>query len=118
METDLAKLACERLGIPKLQGLTTSQKVRYKWFALGQRRCAYCCRQLTWECSKKATKRTATVEHMVLKSRGGTKVFKNTLVVCLECNAKRGSRDFQEFVKGLPREDWLLSKYQLAQQKG
>ena len=61
-------------------------------------------------------KNSATIEHIVPKSKGGTLRKDNCLVVCDSCNRKRSSKHFKSYVAGsrLPRIQWLFSKYELA----
>lgn len=74
-----------------------SWKKRFQWFQLGQRRCPCCGVQLTWDSDN--TPRTATVEHLVLASAGGTFHMQNTIVTCRRCNSTRGSQNWIDFVQ-------------------
>jgi 5-methylcytosine-specific restriction endonuclease McrA len=61
-------------------------------------------------------KNSATVEHIIPKSKGGTLAVENVLVVCSTCNLQRGNKPFIGFVTGckFPRQEWLKSKYYAA----
>ena len=86
--------------------------IRHWWVTLGQRRCAYCCCQMHFTHQHK---QQASVEHIIPLSKGGSRLdAKNTLLVCTTCNSNRGDKPFDSFVKGLPRESWLLNKYKEA----
>lgn len=88
-----------------------SWKKRFQWFQLGQRRCPCCGVQLTWDSDN--TPRTATVEHLVLASAGGTFHMQNTIVTCRRCNSTRGSQNWIDFVQKnrIPKAEWLIDKY-------
>lgn len=59
--------------------------------AIQRNRCAYC--RCTMHLSKGKRKATrATLEHVVPKSRGGTKSLLNTVAVCYRCNNTRGDK--------------------------
>lgn len=100
----------------KRSELGTHHKQKLVWyFDYGQRRCAYCCRQLHFHRYTDGTKvppYVATIEHIIPKSRGGYGHFVNTLMVCNGCNSKRANQDFEKFVKKykLPRTEWLLDR--------
>lgn len=89
------------------------KRIKERWYELGHKRCHYCCRQLNYVSGHK---NSATVEHMVPKSQGGTLDIVNCLVVCSECNSKRASKNFRGYVTGsrLPRKEWLFTKYKEA----
>ena len=91
-----------------MSSLSRRKKALHHWFALGHRRCRYCHCQLVYN---EGQKNTASAEHLVPKSQGGTEALVNLIVVCTSCNTKRQNKDFTDFVKGLPLEDWLLKKY-------
>ena len=84
-------------------------KARATWFQRGQRRC-YCGVQLNWTTG---FKNSATVEHLVPSSQGGTYHEENLLVSCSSCNAKRGNESFIKFVESqnYPKKEWLIKKY-------
>lgn len=85
-------------------------KKRAMWYRLGQRRCHCCGTQLNWTGEYK---NSATVEHMVPASKGGTYHMVNTLVVCWLCNTARGDKDWIEWVdsNNMPKKEWLIDKY-------
>ena len=89
------------------------EKIKALYYSLGHKRCHYCCVQLNYA---QGFKNSATVEHIILKSKGGTMAQKNLLIVCNQCNSKRGNKSFIGFVTGsrLPRQEWLKSKYEKA----
>ena len=82
------------------------------WFKRGQRRC-YCGRQLVWQ---QGQKNSATFEHMVPKAHGGTYALKNSMIVCSECNNKRGTTCWIEWIQknNPPKAKWLIKKYKQA----
>ena len=92
-------------------------KKRVQWYNLGQRRCHCCGIQMTWENgfsdSPKQTNRTASVEHLVPASQGGTFHMENILITCRGCNNSRGSEDWIEFVERnkFPKSEWLIARY-------
>ena len=83
------------------------KRIKERWYELGHKRCHYCCRQLNYV---SGYRNSATVEHMFPRSQGGTLAIVNCLVVCKECNEKRGNKKFVDFVNKAPRREWLLSK--------
>lgn len=88
--------------------------VKQKFFALGHKRCHYCCIQLNYA---SGFKNSATVEHIIPRSQGGTLAQANLLVICKTCNEKRQDKNFRDYVMGceLPRKEWLVSKFVVAQ---
>ena len=86
-------------------------KIRFQWFQLGQRRCPCCGVQLTWNSDN--AHRSATVEHLVPASAGGTYHFQNTIVTCKGCNNARGAKNWIGFVRQnrFPKAEWLIGKY-------
>ena len=87
------------------------KKIREYWYGLGYKRCHYCCIQLNYT---SGFRNSATIEHLVPHSMGGTLARKNCLVVCSTCNRRRQDTPLERFVRGLPRECWLLQKYEEA----
>lgn len=43
--------------------------------------------------------RSATLDHVVPKSKGGTLGQGNAVAACLQCNAEKGDRSAEEFVR-------------------
>lgn len=86
-------------------------KKRLQWFLLGQRRCHCCGVQMTWDSDN--TPRSATVEHLVPASLGGTYHMVNTLVTCRRCNQARANKNWIEFVteNSFPKAEWLIGRY-------
>ena len=82
------------------------------WYEKGQRRCL-CGRQLVWSGENK---NRATVDHIVPKSFGGTKRLTNLLVVCQDCNGKRGNKKLSTWAKeqNIPKLSWIKKKERLA----
>lgn len=95
--------------------MKTNRKFRCKveWYKKGQRRCHCCGIQMVWQGENN---NSATVEHLVPESKGGTLHHQNLLIVCKSCNSKRGNIDWVEWVIGndLPKRDWLIQKYEIA----
>lgn len=88
-------------------------KTKVKWYKLGQRRCHCCGIQLNWH---PGFKNSASVEHLVPASKGGTFHFENLIITCSSCNSSRGSKDWIGFVNDnqFPKSRWLISKYLTA----
>jgi len=88
-------------------------KKRVEWFQLGQRRCHCCGVQLNWA---QDFNNSASVEHMVPQSKGGTLHDVNVLITCRGCNNKRGTKDWIDFISenDIPKSDWLIKKYLMA----
>lgn len=42
-------------------------------------------------CQKKVTIGSATIDHVIPKSRGGTHTWDNLVIACTKCNSKKGS---------------------------
>lgn len=52
-----------------------------------------------WECqycSKKLTSKTATIDHIIPKSRGGENTWENTVTACARCNCKKDNKTPEE----------------------
>lgn len=83
------------------------------WYNLGQRRCPCCGVQLVYQPGQP---NSATLEHLVPKSFGGTYDLENGLMVCYRCNNQRGSRCWIRWMnkKNPPKKEWLIRKYLLA----
>lgn len=94
--------------MPHRYGVRT--RVKLKWYTLGHKRCAYCCCQLVYQ---NGQKNSATVEHIIPKSQGGTYNIKNCLMACKLCNNTRGNTDFLFWVSknNFPRKEWLAKKH-------
>ena len=88
---------------------------RVEWYQLGQRRCHCCSKQLNWD-STSSHKNSATVEHMVPASKGGTYHAINILIICSACNNARGNKDWFEWIENgnFPKKEWLITKYSRA----
>ena len=102
----------------KHKKVTTAQKTKYHWYKMGQKRCPCCGVQLTWE-HRASSKRSASVEHLVLKSHGGSNHQFNLLVLCVNCNADRGNSDWFEWIekKQPAKKEWLEQKFISAVEK-
>jgi 5-methylcytosine-specific restriction endonuclease McrA len=100
-------------SIKKRMKLNKRFKKRVQWFQLGQRRCHCCGVQLNWA---QGFDNSATVEHMVPDSQGGTFHDVNLLITCRSCNNKRDNTDWIDFVtvNKLPKSEWLIKKYLVA----
>jgi hypothetical protein len=97
----------------KLKG-NIGYKRRCEWFFNeGQRRCPCCNVQLNWTIGYK---NTATAEHLLPKSHGGTYHPKNILIICYECNQQRGNTDYIKWIAGsnFDKKQWLISRYTIA----
>jgi 5-methylcytosine-specific restriction endonuclease McrA len=67
-------------------------------------------------CSKKLTKASFTIDHILPKSRGGKNTWENMVSCCRACNVKKKNRTPSEAhmkllsVPGLPHKDFVLIK--------
>lgn len=78
--------------------LWQSQKRSFRRRLLGGRpgvECHYC--------GKRITAQDATIDHVVPICRGGALGLHNIVLACRECNARKGSRSYKEFVRGISR---------------
>lgn len=48
-------------------------------------------------CSARVALKTATIDHYIPKSKGGTHEWKNVVLACAKCNQKKGSKMPKEF---------------------
>jgi 5-methylcytosine-specific restriction endonuclease McrA len=84
-----------------------------RWYKLGQRRCPCCGVQLVYQpkCDN-----SATFEHLVPRSQGGTLHAINGLMICSKCNHTRGNTCWISFVKKNkpPKQEWLIQRYLAA----
>jgi hypothetical protein len=90
-------------------------KRKVDWYNLGQRRCHICCKQLVWVYHV-SVKNSATLEHLVPSSQGGTISADNILIVCKCCNDERRNMNWIKWVnkKNPPKKEWLIEKYVTA----
>jgi 5-methylcytosine-specific restriction endonuclease McrA len=84
-------------------------------YDMGQRRC-YCGVQLSYQPGQP---NSATFEHMVPKSQGGTRERFNGMVICFRCNNSRGNMCWLKWMKknNPPKKEWLIQKYLNAVQE-
>lgn len=89
-----------------------------KSYQRGQRRCHICSCQLIYNprlTGKGCTvpKNLATFEHLVPKSQGGTKAPINGLIICGQCNHRRGNTNWLKWIEAEQpsNKEWLLEKY-------
>jgi 5-methylcytosine-specific restriction endonuclease McrA len=67
-------------------------------------------------CSKKLTKASFTIDHVLPKSRGGKNTWENMVACCRNCNVKKKNRTPNEAnmkllsTPGLPHKDFVLIK--------
>lgn len=76
-------------GVEYQQGELLGYEVREYLLEKWGRSCVYC----------KKTDVPLEVEHIVPKSRGGTNRVSNLTISCAPCNAKKGNRPLEDFVK-------------------
>lgn len=55
-------------------------------------------------CQELLYKETATVDHMVPASRGGSETWPNKAIACVACNQKKGSLGYYEFLQLIAQE--------------
>jgi hypothetical protein len=61
-------------------------------------RCHYCRRETLWQSDNQAHPRLATVDHIVPRSEGGSRLRKdNVVLACFRCNQARGTSDFASY---------------------
>jgi hypothetical protein len=91
---------------------TRQKKAVIRSYKLGQRRC-YCGTQLVYQPNQK---NSATFEHLVPKSAGGTYHQFNCLIVCRRCNQARGNQCWITWIEkhSPPKKEWLIEKYMEA----
>jgi len=58
-------------------------------------RCCWCGRHTS---IKRSRRDSATIEHVLPKSQGGTDDWENLAMSCARCNSNRGSQDMETFV--------------------
>ncbi len=73
-------------------GRNSEQKRKLKIRLFQGRKTACCC-----FCRKSLTMATATLEHVLPISLGGTWAIKNLRLSCEDCNHERGADDFNDF---------------------
>lgn len=68
-------------------------------------------------CSKKLTKATATIDHVIPRCKGGQDSWENTVAACMDCNQKKGNRSLSQAgmltknpLKRLTLKDYLAKK--------
>jgi 5-methylcytosine-specific restriction endonuclease McrA len=54
-------------------------------------------------CNKKLTEKTATIDHIIPKSKGGQDTWDNTVCCCIACNSRKGNRTPEESHMSLVR---------------
>lgn len=93
------------------KNMSLNLRNKIKWYKLGQRRCPCCGVQLTW--GGNTSDRSATTEHLVLKSHGGSNHEFNVLIICWKCNNRRGNKDWFKWLDEInaPKKEWLAEKY-------
>lgn len=47
-------------------------------------------------CSKKLSEKSATIDHILPRSRGGVDTWENTVCCCVACNSRKGNRSPEE----------------------
>jgi 5-methylcytosine-specific restriction endonuclease McrA len=58
-------------------------------------KCLWCQRKLSW--------RTATLDHLICRTHGGSDWPGNLALACRRCNNKRGQMTIEEWLKEMPR---------------
>lgn len=99
--------------------ITPQRREINKSYAMGQRRCHLCSCQLTYNPASTGASvpnSNATFEHLIPKSKGGTRVAINGIIVCNKCNHTRGPMDWVKWIEKLqpPKKEWLIAKYAAA----
>ena len=82
---DLPKIIRLRNFIRKINLVSYSRK---KVFERDQYVCQYC--------KIKVSQKTATIDHVIPKSKGGKNTWTNTVTSCDACNSKKGSKTLKE----------------------
>jgi 5-methylcytosine-specific restriction endonuclease McrA len=62
--------------------------------------CHYCRDDLNWPWEQEVFDHTtASIDHVVPRSKGGTDDFDNLVLACPSCNSSKGTRDYDEFCR-------------------
>jgi len=70
----------------------STRRIKTKMFNGARRKeCFYCRKLIEFD--------VATIDHVTPKSAGGKTSISNSVVACKKCNSKKGSGNFDEFVK-------------------
>ncbi len=54
-------------------------------------------------CNKKLNEKSATIDHIVPRSKGGTDTWENTVCACIACNSRKGNRTPEDSQMALVR---------------
>ena len=63
-------------------------------------------------CSKVMSNKTATIDHLIPKCKGGPSSFLNCVTSCYFCNVKKGNRKLEETELKLLRQPYIPIRYQ------
>lgn len=67
--------------------------------------CFYC--SVTLNTQKRHRPDSATIDHVIPSSKGGTNARSNTVAACFSCNGKKADRTLQEFEQDMSKwEFW------------
>ena len=66
-------------------------------------------------CDVSVTLKTATIDHVVPKSKSGTHVWTNVVIACGKCNQKKGSKLPSDFHLKLSKKPRAPSLYEIVQ---
>jgi 5-methylcytosine-specific restriction endonuclease McrA len=47
-------------------------------------------------CNKKLNDKSATIDHIIAKSKGGADSWENTVCACIACNSRKGNRPLED----------------------
>jgi 5-methylcytosine-specific restriction endonuclease McrA len=102
---DLQKMVNPEIqGVEYQQGTLLGYEIREYLLEKFNRTCVYCEKQNV----------PLEIEHVVLKSRGGSNRISNITLSCRDCNIKKGNKTLEEFLTLKPKKnaDLLLARIQ------
>jgi len=100
-----------KLIVPKVIVLTLFNKVPPQFVKFSRKniyiRDNYTCQY----CGAKSPKDELTIDHIVPRCKGGTSIWENVVLACINCNAKKGGKLLEDVKMGVikppKRPNWL-----------
>ena len=87
----MPKIVRFKSGIPSSKFYSARQKPKFcrsDLFLRDNGTCQYC--------EKKLSKESATIDHIVPRSKGGSTTWENCVICCSDCNTKKGNKSLCE----------------------